>query len=69
MANNYTKMSAGPCPKCYMGYLENVGERTGGFSGGKALLGAALAGPIGLDSFNFKTSIYVNAVKSKNFGI
>ena len=37
-----------PCPKCAMGYLEAVGERTGGFSGGKAVLGAVVAGPIGL---------------------
>lgn len=48
MAYNYTKMSDGPCPKCYMGYMENVGERTGGFSGGKAIVGAVIAGPIGL---------------------
>jgi len=31
-----------------MGYLQAVGERTGGFSGGKALVGAVLVGPIGL---------------------
>ena len=37
-----------PCPKCATGYLEAVGERTGGFSGGKAVLGAVVAGPIGL---------------------
>lgn len=40
---NYT-----PCPKCGVGYLSSVGERTGGFSGGKAVLGAVIAGPIGL---------------------
>lgn len=37
-----------PCPKCRVGYLRAVGERTGGFSGGKAALGAVLLGPIGL---------------------
>ena len=36
------------CPKCRIGYLRAVSERTGGFSGGKALAGAVLAGPIGL---------------------
>ena len=36
------------CPKCGMGYLTSVGERTGGFSGGKAVVGAVIAGPIGL---------------------
>lgn len=36
------------CPKCRLGYLKAVSERTGGFSGGKAALGAALVGPIGL---------------------
>lgn len=36
------------CPKCRIGYLRSVGERTGGFSGGKAALGAVLLGPIGL---------------------
>lgn len=40
---NYTR-----CPKCYIGYLEKMGERTGGFSGGKAVLGAVIAGPIGI---------------------
>lgn len=40
---NYTT-----CPKCARGYLKAVGERTGGFSGGKALVGAVLVGPIGL---------------------
>lgn len=37
-----------PCPKCRIGYLRPIGERTGGFSGGKAALGAALLGPLGL---------------------
>lgn len=37
-----------PCPKCGLGYFTAVGERKGGFSGGKALIGAALVGPIGL---------------------
>ena len=36
------------CPKCKMGMLSAVGERTGGFSGKKAAVGAVLAGPIGL---------------------
>lgn len=36
------------CPKCYIGYLKAVGERKGGFSGGKALAGAVLVGPVGL---------------------
>lgn len=36
------------CPKCGMGLLHAVSERTGGFSGGKAVLGAVIAGPIGL---------------------
>lgn len=36
------------CPKCRIGYLQSVSERKGGFSGGKAVLGAVIAGPIGL---------------------
>ena len=36
------------CPKCGMGFLRAIGERKGGFSGGKAVLGAVIAGPIGL---------------------
>lgn len=36
------------CPKCRIGYLRAMGERTGGFSGGKAALGAVIAGPLGL---------------------
>ena len=36
------------CPRCSMGFLRAVGERTGGFSGGKAAVGALLLGPIGL---------------------
>ncbi len=36
------------CPKCGIGYLSSVGERTGGFSGGKAVVGAVIAGPLGL---------------------
>lgn len=38
----------GICPNCYLGTLEAVSERTGGFSAGKAALGAVIAGPIGL---------------------
>lgn len=37
-----------PCPRCGIGLLEPVGERTGGFSAGKALVGAVIAGPVGL---------------------
>lgn len=36
------------CPRCHMGRLHAVGERRGGFSGGKAVLGAVIAGPVGL---------------------
>lgn len=36
------------CPKCRMGFLSAVSERTGGFSGKKAVLGAVIAGPIGV---------------------
>ena len=31
-----------------MGHLRSISERTGGFSGGKAALGAVVFGPIGL---------------------
>ena len=37
-----------PCPKCRVGYLRAVSERKGGFSGGKAVAGAILLGPLGL---------------------
>lgn len=36
------------CPKCRFGFMNPVSERKGGFSGGKALAGAVIAGPIGL---------------------
>ena len=36
------------CPRCSAGYLKAVSERTGGFSCGKAALGAVLIGPLGL---------------------
>lgn len=36
------------CPKCRMGFLNAVSERTGGFSGKKAVLGAVIAGPVGI---------------------
>ena len=36
------------CPKCGIGYMQPIGERKGGFSGGKAALGVFIAGPIGL---------------------
>lgn len=45
MAQN---LSCSMCPKCRIGYLRATGERTGGFSGGKAVLGVAIAGPLGL---------------------
>ena len=41
-------LSFQPCPKCGMGHLQAMGERTGGFSGKKAVIGAVVAGPIGL---------------------
>lgn len=41
-------MHGATCPKCGIGYLVAIGERTGGFSGGKAAIGAVIAGPIGL---------------------
>ena len=40
---NYTT-----CPRCGRGYLQAMSERTGGFSGGKAVLGAIIAGPFGI---------------------
>lgn len=36
------------CPKCRMGWMKSIGERKGGFSAGKAAVGAVIAGPIGL---------------------
>lgn len=45
MAKDYSFKS---CPRCGMGYLQAVSERNGGFSGGKAAIGAIIAGPIGL---------------------
>ena len=45
MAKDY---SYKPCPKCRLGYMEPVGQRKGGFGAGKAVLGAVIAGPIGL---------------------
>lgn len=41
-------MNFKPCPRCHTGYLRAIGERTGGFSGGKAVAGAVLVGPLGL---------------------
>lgn len=35
------------CPKC-CGVMKAISERQGGFSGGKAVLGAVIAGPIGI---------------------
>ena len=36
------------CPKCRIGLMSAIGERTGGFSGKKAIVGAVVAGPVGL---------------------
>lgn len=37
------------CPKCRADYaMRPIGERQGGFSGGKAVVGAIIAGPIGV---------------------
>lgn len=41
-------MNFKPCPKCHTGYLRAVSERKGGFSGGKAVAGAILLGPLGI---------------------
>lgn len=35
------------CPKCKRPMIP-ISERTGGFSGGKAVIGAVVAGPIGI---------------------
>ena len=45
MAQNYNYSI---CPRCRKSYLIAVSERSGGFSGGKAVIGAVIAGPIGL---------------------
>lgn len=37
-----------PCPKCRVGYLRAIGEKQGGFSGGKAALGAITFGVVGI---------------------
>lgn len=42
------KLEYTTCPKCRLGYFTAVGQRTGGFSGGKAIAGAVLLGPVGL---------------------
>lgn len=42
------KQNNSSCPSCFIGDLVPVGERTGGFSGGKAVAGAVIAGPVGL---------------------
>lgn len=36
------------CPRCHLGFMRQVSERTGGFSAGKAVVGAVVAGPLGL---------------------
>lgn len=36
------------CPSCHWGTMRKIGERTGGFSGGKAALGVFIAGPVGV---------------------
>ena len=45
MAKDYNYKT---CPKCGMGVLRAVSERKGGFSGGKAVVGAVVLGPVGL---------------------
>ena len=55
MATVYEGMQ---CPKCkytwalnpgqHMGIMKAMGTRTGGFSAGKAIAGAVVAGPLGL---------------------
>lgn len=43
-----TKITDGArCTKCKFGFYKQVGERTGGFSGKKAVVGTLVAGPIG----------------------
>ena len=44
----YGQIAIGDCPACKQGFLTAIGERKGGFSGGKAVAGAVLAGPVGL---------------------
>ncbi|MBQ6600307.1 MAG: hypothetical protein IIX36_01560 [Clostridia bacterium] len=44
MANNNVLF----CPKCRLGLMRPISERKGGFSGGKAAVGAVVAGPVGL---------------------
>lgn len=41
-------MAAHKCPNCTVFFMRPIGERTGGFSGGKAVVGAVLLGPLGL---------------------
>lgn len=37
------------CPKCnHVNTMEAMGERKGGFSGGKAVAGGVLLGPVGI---------------------
>lgn len=36
------------CPACHRGWMRLRGQRTGGFSGGKAVAGAILLGPLGI---------------------
>lgn len=43
-----TDLTGNICPRCARGRLTPISERKGGFSGGKAVLGAVIAGPIGL---------------------
>ena len=45
MAKDYAYKT---CPKCRRGFLKPIGQRQGGFSGGKAAAGALLLGPLGL---------------------
>lgn len=45
-----TDLSFTTCTCCGRGYMKKISERTGGFSGGKAVLGAVIAGPLGLSA-------------------
>jgi predicted RNA-binding Zn-ribbon protein involved in translation (DUF1610 family) len=48
------------CQKCGKGLYRKTGERTGGFSGKKAVVGAIIAGPVGVaaGAFGKKKTTY-----------